>query len=83
MTWQQQAHGLIERLPEESVRLMVEVMLRMEASADRTHQGRPIQDDSSKKQAYREMQDLRRRLSAFDFSEEDRAAGLESKYGLF
>lgn len=77
---QKKACSLINRLPEDSVSALIEIMIRMLPSQD---VGPSFQDKtvSVKRRAYLELQEIRKELSGYDFSEEDLANGLEEKYG--
>ena len=85
MTLQQQAYGLINRLSDESVYALIQVMMRMlphERGKVKTAEeaSEPV---SSKMRAYLRMQELRKETAKYDISEERRAAALDEKYGTF
>ena len=77
---QKKACSLINQLPEDSISALIEIMIRMLPSQDA---GPSFQDKtvSVKRRAYLELQEIRKELSGYDFSEEDLANGLEEKYG--
>ncbi len=78
MTQRERAHDLIDALPEDSVRAVVQVMLRMYPFYGKTaHPG----EASPKMKAYGRLEALRRQSAKYDFSEEERARALEEKYG--
>ena len=85
MTLQQQAYGLINQLSDESVYVLIQVMMRM---LPHEHDDVKIVEDrpgpvSSKMKAYLRIQELRKESVKYDISEEQRAAALDEKYGTF
>ena len=85
MTLQQQAYGLIDRLPDESVSALIQVMIRM---LPHERGGTEIRENttdalSPKMKAYLRMQELRKETAKYDISEAQRAAALDEKYGAF
>ena len=83
MTLQQQAYGLIDRLSDESVAALIEVMTRM-LPHERGGAATREQADgevSPKMKAYLRMQELRKETAKYDLSEAQRAAALDEKYG--
>lgn len=83
MTLQQQAYGLIDRLPDESVSALIQVMIRMlpHERGDVAIQENTTGEVSPKMKAYLRMQELRRETAKYDLSEAQRAAALDEKYG--
>ena len=85
MTVRQEAYRWIDRLPEESVHALIQVMRRMTTSeyekqdqTDMTAGGM-----SAKARAFTRMQALRGETARYDLSDAQRAAALEEKYGRF
>ena len=83
MTLQQQAYGLIDRLPDESVSALIQVMTRMlpHERGDAAIRENTADEVSPKMKAYLRMQELRRETAKYDLSEAQRAAALDEKYG--
>ncbi len=80
MTVRQEAHGLIDRMPEESVRALIPVMAKLipfmkNKSVPQTA------DISPKMQAFLDMQEMRKLSIKYDFSEAQRNAAVTEKYG--
>ncbi len=86
MTVRQEAYNLIDNLPEDSVRVVIEVMTRMmpvqKTAAKKNNVKRY---SSSKMMAFRRMQELRQETKKYDIIDFDaeRTAALEGKYGSF
>lgn len=83
MTIQQQAYGLIDRLSEDSIQVVIQVMKRMlpnEAMKNEAEESAAV-TDSAKMKAYLRIQELRKISSEYDISENQRAAALDAKYG--
>ena len=81
MTARQEAHGLIDRMPEESVRALIPVMAKLIPFRKKpTVQTTEI---SPKMQAFLDMQEMRKSSVKYDFSEEQRNAAMAEKYGDF
>lgn len=78
MTVRQEAYRWIDRLPDESVKVVIQVMKRMVPS----DVVQPAEEKSPKMQAFERMQQLRAESSAYDISEEQRCAGLSEKFGM-
>ena len=81
MTLQQQAYGLIDRLSDESVYALIQVMMRMlpyENNDVKTAEDTagPV---SSKMRASLRMQGLRKKTAKYDISEAQRAAALDEE----
>ena len=83
MTLQQQAYGLIDRLPDESVSALIQVMTRMlpHECGDAAIKKQANGEASPKMKAYLRMQELRRETAKYDLSEAQRAAAMDEKYG--
>ena len=83
MTLQQQAYGLIDRLSDESVSALIQVMTRM---LPHERGGAEVEEHtdgevSLKMKAYLRMRELRKETAKYDLSEAQRAAALDEKYG--
>ena len=83
MTLQQRAYGLIDRLPDESVSALIQVMTRM---LPHERGGAEVKEHtdgevSPKMKAYLRMRELRKETAKYDLSEAQRAAALDEKYG--
>ena len=83
MTLQQQAYGLIDKLPEDSVQIVIQVMRKMLPHGGNVHAADHSEEPSSKMKAYRRMQELRKETAQYDVSEYQRSAALAEKYGTF
>ena len=83
MTVQQQAYGLIDRLSEDSVQVVIQLMERMLPYESKNSVVKETRDISytPKMRAYLRMQELRKISSGYDLSEDQRAAALDAKYG--
>lgn len=79
MTLRQQAHGLIDRLPESCIRPMVQIMNQMLPAQEI----QPRRMKSPKMQAFEELQEMRRDAVKYRFTEDDRAVAVDEKYGSF
>ena len=80
MTARQEAHGLIDKMPEESVRALIPVMaklipFRKKQTEEKTNEVSP------KMQAFLDMQEMRKNAVQYDFSEIQREAAMAEKYG--
>ena len=85
MTLQQQAYGLIDRLPDDSVQVVIQVMRRM-LPRDRDVVKTTVRSSDSitpKMKAYLRMQELRKETSKYDVSETQREAAMNEKFGTF
>ncbi len=81
MTVREEAYGLIDRLPEDSVKAVIQIMIRMAPEKQKA-----IPNAASmtpKKKAFLELQKMRKEGAKYDFSAEDRAVALDEKYGAF
>ena len=83
MTIQQQAYGLIDRLSEDSIQVVIQVMKRMLPNENMKTEAKEVaaETDSAKMKAYLRIQELRKISSGYDLSENQRAAALDAKYG--
>ena len=68
MTVRQEAHGLIDRMPEESVRALIPVMARL-IPFGKTNSATQTAGISPKMQAFLDMQEMRKSSVKYDFSE--------------
>lgn len=83
MTMRQQAYGLIDRLSDDSVQLVIQVMKKM-LPHDRENKAAitPVDSETSAKmRAYLRMQELRKETAHYDVSETQRAAAIDEKFG--
>ena len=65
MTLRQEAHGLIDRMPEESVRVLIPVMAKLIPFRRKATQ---TTDKSPKMQAFLEMQEMLKESAKYDIS---------------
>ena len=82
MTLQQQAYGLIDRLPDDSVQVVIQVMRRM-LPRDRNVVKTTVRSSDSitpKMKAYLRMQELRKETLNYDVSEVQREVAMDEKY---
>ena len=77
MTLRQQAHSLIDMLPERDIRPVIQIMTRM---LPQTNTADP-QTPTPKMQAFLELQKLRKEAAGFGFSWQDREEAMNEKYG--
>ena len=80
MTVRQEAHGLIDRMPEESVRALIPVMAKLIPFRKKKTENQTA-DISPKMQAFLDMQEMRKTSVMYDFSEAQREAAMAEKYG--
>lgn len=85
MTVRQEAYRWIDRLPEESVHALIQVMRRMAMNEYETRESTDVETDGlpPKMRAFMRMQALRRETARYDLSTAQRAAALDEKYGRF
>ena len=83
MTLQQQAYGLIDKLPDDSVQVVIQVMRLMLPHDRTTAASTQTSALSPKMRAYLRMQELRKETAKYDISEVQRDAALEEKFGTF
>lgn len=81
MTVKEQAHSLIDSLPNDSVRAVVEILIRMKPQSKTTANKQNI--PTPKMIAYLELEKLRKEGEKYSFSDDDRAAAVNEKYGSF
>lgn len=81
MTVREEAYGLIDRLSEDSVRAVIQVMRRM-TSIQKKKEEHPTAV-TPKMKAFLELQAMRKEGAKYDFSADERASALEEKYGAF
>lgn len=81
MTAREQAHSLIESLPDDSVRAVVEIMIRMQSRRKDSLSG--TAKLTPKMKAFLELERLRKEGAQYCFSPDDRTAVLDVKYGAF
>ena len=80
MTLRQEAYGLIDRLPDDSIQAVIQIMVRMLPNQN-TH-GMPRETGLSQKmRAFMEMQEMRKHAAEYEISLEERAAAVDAKYG--
>ena len=79
-TARQEAHGLIDRMPDESVQALIPVMAKLIPFRKKKTENRTA-DISPKMQAFLDMQEMRKTSVHYDFSEAQREVALDEKYG--
>ena len=82
VTVRQEAHGLIDRMPEESVRALLPVMVKLipfQKREKQTDKAFP----SPRMQAFLNMQEMRKEAVQYDYSVKERDAAIAEKYGDF
>ena len=79
MTVREEAYELINNLPEDSVRAVIQIMVRMVPSKKRAQSTQ--QNITPKKKAFLELQEMRKEAAKYDFSLDERASAMEEKYG--
>ena len=79
MTARQEAHGLIDRMPEESVRALIPVMAKLIPFRKKKTEVQTA-DISPKMQAFLDMQEMRKTFVKYDFSEAQLSAAMAEKY---
>lgn len=80
MTARQEAHGLIDRMPEECIQALIPVMTRLIPFKKKQEQKRE-NEASPKMQAFLEMQEMRKTAVKYDISSAQREVGMAEKYG--
>ena len=83
MTLQQQAYDLIDRLPDDSVQVIIQVMKRMLPYEKPLKNASSEGDMSPKMKAYMRMQELRKETAKYDISQSQRDEALNEKFGVF
>ena len=81
MTVREEAYGLIDRLPEDSVRAVIQIMIRM--SPDQKKKKKQSDAVTPKMKAFQELQEMRKKGTDYVFSPDERASALDEKYGSF
>ncbi len=81
MTVREEAYGLIDRLPEDSVRAVIQIMRRMSP----VQKKKEVREDAAapKMKAYHELQEMRKEASKYAFSTDERASATDEKFGSF
>ena len=80
MTVRQEAHGLIDRMPEENVRALLPVMAKMIPFRKKQNTEK-VTEFSPKMQAFLNMQEMRKAAVSYDISITQREAAMAEKYG--
>jgi len=80
MTARQEAHGLIDRMPEESIRALIPIMVKLIPFRKKNAE-KEITNLSPKMQAFLDMQEMRKVSVKYDFSEKEYEAAMAEKYG--
>lgn len=85
MTLQQQAYGLIDSLPDDSVQVIIQVMRKMLPSDRQKPEAKAESPESAapRMKAYLRMQELRKETAKYDVSDTQRETALNEKYGTF
>lgn len=83
MTIRQEAYNLIDNLPDDSVKAVIQIMIRMAPASDKTEKKADCQSVSLKMQAFLRMQELRKKMPAYDLSTDQKDIYLKEKYGSF
>ena len=84
MTIKQQAYGLIDELPEDSVQAIIQIMIRMiPAKHPREKSEKEENKISQKMEAFLELQEMRKKAKKYNFTLDDRAAAMDAKFGDF
>ena len=81
MTARQEAHGLIDRMPEESIRALIPVMTKLIPFRKMKQHTEQVAGISPKMQAFLEMQEMRKNAVKYDISLSQRDAAMAEKYG--
>ncbi len=81
MTVREEAYGLIDKLPEDRVRAVIQLMRRMSP----VQQKKEVREDAAapRMKAYHELQEIRKEASRYAFSMDERAAATDEKFGSF
>ncbi len=80
MTIRQEAHGLIDRMPEDSIRILLPVMTKL-VPFKAQKPALQTADISPKMRAFLDMQEMRKASVQYDFSEAQRKIAMAEKYG--
>lgn len=81
MTVREEAYGLIDNLPEDSVKAIIQIMVRMAPAKKKTAAHKSAM--TPKKKAFLELQEMRKESAKYNFSLDERAFALDDKYGAF
>ena len=81
MTARQEAHVLIDRMPEESIRALIPVMTKLIPFRKMKQHTEQVTGFSPKMQAFMDMQEMRKKAVQYDFSEIQRETAMAEKYG--
>ena len=81
MTLQQQAYGLIDRLSDDSVQIIIQVMIRMLPEKRERADTKESEANTPKMKAYLRMQELRKETAKYDFSESQREESMNEIFG--
>lgn len=81
MTVRQEAYSWIDRLPEESVQALIQVMRRMTIKETAIQELTGVEECSPKMRAFDRMQSLRRETANYELSDAQRSVAMEEKYG--
>lgn len=76
MSLKQQAYGLIDMLPDESIQALISVMTCMLPEEKKKYTA------AKKMNAYLRLEELRKELAMYDISEAQRNAALDEKFGM-
>lgn len=80
MTARQEAHGLIDMMPEESVQALIPVMAKL-IPFRKKQAITNTSEISPKMQAFLDMEEMRKESVKYDFSTAQREAAMAEKYG--
>ena len=80
VTARQEAHGLIDRMPEESVQALIPVMARL-IPFRKKQTDTNTSEISPKMQAFLDMEEMRKESVKYDFSAAQQEAAMAEKYG--
>ena len=84
MTIKQQAYGLIDELPEDSVQAIIQIMIRMVPGKQQKEKCEEEKNVMSQKmEAFLELQEMRKKAKNYHFTLDDRAAAMDAKFGDF
>lgn len=81
MTVREEAYGLIDSLPEDSVKAVIQIMTKMVST--KKIKKDCVSSSLCKKEAFNALQEMRKQGKQYIFSDDERASGLEKKYGFF
>ena len=80
MTVRQEAHGLIDRMPEECIQALIPVMSKL-IPFRKPQEQKKTAGISPKMQAFLDMQEMRKAAVEYDISLTQREAAMAEKYG--